>query len=118
MRSRVRSQVDRTQKEFYLREQLRAIQEELGMEISTEADELRARLNEKSLPTEVATKVRKEIDRLERTPPQSAEIAVLRSYIDWVLALPWNRSEERRVGKEGRDRGARYWSRDRGERRT
>src|SRR5438309_3253075 len=90
IRSRVRSQVDRTQKEFYLREQLRAIQEELGMEISTEVDELRARLNEKSLPVEVATKVRKEIDRLERTPPQSAEISVLRSYIDWVLALPWN----------------------------
>src|SRR5438045_5006175 len=94
MRSRVRSQVDRTQKEFYLREQLRAIQEELGMEISTEMDELRARLNEKSLPVEVATKVRKEIDRLERTPPQSAEIAVLRSYIDWVLALPWNERSE------------------------
>src|SRR5438067_3094445 len=94
IRSRVRSQVDRTQKEFYLREQLRAIQEELGMEMSTEADELRARLNEKSLPTEIATKVRKEIDRLERTPPQSAEIAVLRSYIDWVLALPWNERSE------------------------
>ena len=94
IRSRVRSQVDRTQKEFYLREQLRAIQEELGMEISTEVDELRARLNEKSLPAEVATKVRKEIDRLERTPPQSAEISVLRSYIDWVLALPWNERSE------------------------
>ena len=94
IRSRVRSQVDRTQKEFYLREQLRAIQEELGMEISTEMDELRARLNEKSLPAEVATKVRKEIDRLERTPPQSAEISVLRSYIDWVLALPWNERSE------------------------
>src|SRR5947209_13574518 len=94
IRTRVRSQVDRTQKEFYLREQLRAIQEELGMEMSTEADELRARLNEKSLPTEVATKVRKEIDRLERTPPQSAEISVLRSYIDWVLALPWNERSE------------------------
>src|SRR5437588_548927 len=94
IRSRVRSQVDRTQKEFYLREQLRAIQEELGMEISTEVDELRARLNEKSLPVEVATKVRKEIDRLERTPPQSAEISVLRSYIDWVLALPWNERSE------------------------
>jgi ATP-dependent Lon protease len=90
IRNRVRSQVDRTQKEFYLREQLRAIQEELGMETSSETDELRKRLAEKSLPTEVATKVRKEIDRLEHIPPQSAEIAVLRSYIDWVLALPWN----------------------------
>lgn len=90
IRSRVRSQVDRTQKEFYLREQLRAIQEELGMETTSEANELRDRIREKSPPPEVETKARKEIDRLERTPPQSAEIAVLRSYIDWILALPWN----------------------------
>ena len=90
IRNRVRSQVDRTQKEFYLREQLRAIQEELGMETSSEADELRIKLAEKSLPLEVVVKVRKEIDRLERTPAQSAEISVLRSYIDWVLALPWD----------------------------
>src|SRR5579884_1229059 len=94
IRSRVRSQVDRTQKEFYLREQLRAIQEELGMETSSETEELRAKLREKTLPAEVATKVRKEIDRLERTPAQSAEIAVIRSYIDWVLALPWNERSE------------------------
>ncbi len=90
IRSRVRSQVDRSQKEFYLREQLRAIQEELGMDNSSETDELRLKLKEKSLPREVAEKLRKEIDRLERTPAQSAEITVLRSYIDWVLALPWN----------------------------
>jgi ATP-dependent Lon protease len=89
IRNRVRSQVDRTQKEFYLREQLRAIQEELGMETSSEVNELLARLHEKSMPPEIAARVRKEIDRLERTPPQSAEIAVLRPYIDWLLALPW-----------------------------
>jgi ATP-dependent Lon protease len=89
IRSRVRSQVDRTQKEFYLREQLRAIQEELGLETTSESNELRERIAEKQLPPEVETRVRKEIDRLERTPPQSAEIAVLRSYIDWILALPW-----------------------------
>src|SRR5438270_11969876 len=57
IRSRVRSQVDRTQKEFYLREQLRAIQEELGMETSSEADELRTRLNEKNLPAEAIARV-------------------------------------------------------------
>ena len=96
IRSRIHSQVDRSQKEFYLREQLRAIQEELGMDISSETDELRAKLKEKVLPSEVAVKVRKEIDRLERTPAQSAEITVLRSYIDWMLALPWNeRTEDR-----------------------
>jgi len=94
IRSRVRSQVDRTQKEFYLREQLRAIQEELGMEISSEAEELRAKLKEKTLPNEVAAKIRKEIDRLERTPAQSAELAVIRSYIDWILALPWTESSK------------------------
>jgi ATP-dependent Lon protease len=94
IRSRVRSQVDRTQKEFYLREQLRAIQEELGLETTSEAGELRDRVKEKTLPTEVEAKVRKEIDRLERTPAQSAEIAVLRSYIDWVLALPWSERTE------------------------
>jgi ATP-dependent Lon protease len=95
IRSRVRSQVDRSQKEFYLREQLRAIQEELGIESSTEVDEVLAKLKEKRLPPEVDLKLRKEIDRLERTPAQSAEIAVIRSYIDWLLVLPWNeRSEE------------------------
>src|SRR5260370_1216491 len=59
------------------------------METSSEVNELRTRLNEKSMPSEIATRVRKEIDRLERTSPQSAEISVLRSYIDWILALPW-----------------------------
>jgi len=96
IRSRVRSQVDRSQKEFYLREQLRAIQEELGLDTSSEADELRAKLSEKTLLPAAEAKVRKEIDRLENTPAQSAEIAVLRSYIDWVLALPWTeRTEDR-----------------------
>ena len=94
IRSRVRSQVDRTQKEFYLREQLRAIQEELGMETSTEAEELRSKLREKTFPADVAAKARKEIDRLERTPVQSAELAVIRSYIDWLLALPWSESSK------------------------
>ncbi len=96
IRSRVRSQVDRSQKEYYLREQLRAIQEELGMEVLSEADELRAKLKEKELPPDVATKVYKEIERLERTPQQSAELTVIRSYIDWILALPWvERTEDR-----------------------
>src|SRR5437870_4887819 len=60
------------------------------METTSEVEELRARVNKKRLPAEAMAKVRKEIDRLERTPAQSAEVAVLRSYIDWVLALPWD----------------------------
>jgi ATP-dependent Lon protease len=96
IRRRVRSQVDQSQKEFYLREQMRAIQEELGMETLSEADELRAKLKEKSLPQEAEIKVRKEIERLERTSSQSAELTVIRSYIDWMLALPWHeRTEDR-----------------------
>src|SRR5439155_27082313 len=59
IRSRVRSQVDRTQKEFYLREQLRAIQEELGIETSSEVNELVFRLDEKSMPPQIAARVRK-----------------------------------------------------------
>ena len=107
IRSRVRSQVDRTQKEFYLREQLRAIQEELGMETSSEVNELLTRLNEKSMPPEITARVRKEIDRLERTPPQSAEIAIMRSYIDWLLALPWT---ERSDDSFSIEFTRRYWT--------
>src|SRR5260370_23102651 len=59
------------------------------METCNEVRELLARLNEKSMPPDITVRVRKEIDRLERTPPQSAEIAIMRSYIDWLLALPW-----------------------------
>ena len=67
---------------------------ELGIETSSEADELRTKLNEKQLPVEALQKLRKEIDRLERTPSQSAELTVMRSYIDWILALPWNEHSE------------------------
>src|SRR2546423_3192055 len=104
IRTRVRSQVDRTQKEFYLREQLRAIQEELGIDASTEANDLRAKLSEKVMPAEIAARVRKEIDRLERTPPQAAEVATLRSYIDWILALPWSERSEDQFSIEGTQR--------------
>ena len=96
IRSRVRSQMDQTQREFYLREQLRVIQRELGMETSSEAQELRDKLREKALPPDISARVRKEIDRLEHTSSQSAELTVIRSYIDWMLALPWNeRTEDR-----------------------
>lgn len=97
IRSRVRSQFDQTQKEIYLREQLRAIQAELGIEGASEANELREKLGEeadKGMPPAVVAKTSKEIDRLERTPPQSAEITAIRSYVDWVLALPWSAHTE------------------------
>jgi ATP-dependent Lon protease len=97
IRQRVRQQVDKNQKEYYLKEQLRAIQEELGHDTASEVQELRDRLAQKAPPPEVEAKVRKEIDRLERMPQHSAELVVLRNYIDWVLALPWNERTEDRL---------------------
>ncbi|EPZ49017.1 endopeptidase La [Alicyclobacillus acidoterrestris] len=88
---RVRKQMEKTQKEYYLREQMKAIQRELGDKEgrSSEVEELRAKLDEKQLPPEVHEKVEKEISRLERIPSASAEGTVVRTYIDWLLALPW-----------------------------
>ncbi len=97
IRQRVRQQVDKNQKEYYLKEQLRAIQEELGHDMANEVAELRERVGQKGLPAEVDVKVRKELDRLERMPPHSAELAVLRNYIDWILALPWQERTEDRL---------------------
>ena len=89
IRQRVRQQVDKNQREYYLKEQLRAIQEELGNDQANEVRELREKVAQKHLPAEVQTKVAKEIDRLERMPTHSAELVVLRNYLDWILALPW-----------------------------
>ena len=97
IRQRVRQQVDKNQREYYLREQLRAIQEELGQDQANEARELRDRVAQKGMPAEVFVKVSKEIDRLERTPAHSAEVVVLRNYLDWILALPWQERTEDRL---------------------
>jgi len=96
---RVRKQMEKTQKEYYLREQLKAIQKELGEkdERMAEVEEYRERLKEQNLPKEVAEKVSKEIDRLEKMPSSVAESGVIRTYLDWLLALPWNVETEDRL---------------------
>ncbi len=93
---RVRKQMEKTQKEYYLREQMKAIQKELGDgdERAAEVEELRSKLAELTVPQEVEEKALKEIDRLSKMPPMAAEATVVRNYIDWILALPWNKLTE------------------------
>ncbi|WP_281171047.1 endopeptidase La [Alicyclobacillus contaminans] len=96
---RVRKQMERTQKEYYLREQMKAIQKELGEREGRtgEVEELRATMRKKALPEPVVERLEKELDRLERIPASSAEGTVARTYIDWLLALPWLESASSKV---------------------
>jgi ATP-dependent Lon protease len=89
--SRAQSEVDRSQREYYLREQLKAIQTELGEgdPWTREISELRSRVEGISLPEEAKIRVIKEIDRLSQMPPMSPEVSILRTYIDWIIELPW-----------------------------
>ena len=89
---RVRKQMEKTQKEYFLREQMKAIQQELGEkdERTSEAEEYRQKMKDQDLPKEVAERVAKEIDRLEKMSPMSAESGVIRTYLDWLLGLPWS----------------------------
>lgn len=93
---RVKKQMEKTQKEYYLREQMKAIQKELGDKEGRagEVDELRKQLKESKAPDRVKEKIEKEIERLEKTPPTSAEGNVIRTYIDWLLSLPWDKKTE------------------------
>lgn len=94
--SRVKKQMEKTQKEYYLREQMKAIQRELGDKEGRtgEVEELREELEKLSAPDSVKEKVEKEIDRLEKIPTSSAEGGVVRTYIDWLLELPWEETTE------------------------
>jgi len=89
--SRAQSEVDRTQREFYLREQMRVIQTELGEgdPWTRELVELRNRVEGISLPEEAKVRALKEIDRLVQMPPMSPEVGIIRTYIDWIIELPW-----------------------------
>src|SRR5262252_2082699 len=99
IRSRVKKQMERSQKEYYLNEQMRAIQKELGEkdEFKNEIQELEEKLAEHSLPEHAEDRCKKEIRKLKMMSPMSAEATVVRNYIDWILSLPWNKQKEEKI---------------------
>ena len=93
--SRVKRQMEKAQKEYYLNEKMKAIQKELSRDENSEIDELKMKLEAAGMPRETFKKATQELKRLEMMPPMSAESTVSRNYIDWLLAVPWKkRSKE------------------------
>ena len=89
--SQARGEIDRSQREYFLRQQLRAIQQELGEgeELAEEIASYRRLVDEKEIPEEAREEIERQIRRLERSHPDSAETGVLRTYLDWLTGLPW-----------------------------
>ena len=96
IQSQVKGDMDKSQREYYLRQQLKAIKEELGEkdEATVEIDEYRAKIEEKNLPDEARKEAERELDRLSRMHPSSAEYTVASTYLDWITALPWHDSSK------------------------
>jgi len=96
IKRRVKKQVEKTQKDFYLNEQMRAIQKEMGDkdDLRNEINELERRLKQKRMPEEAVKKIKQEIKKLQMMTPMSAEATVVRNYIDWVLDMPWYEKTE------------------------
>jgi ATP-dependent Lon protease len=93
--TRVKRQMERAQKEYYLNEKLKAIQKELGRGEKSETDELKKKIDTAGMPKDVHEKAIQELKRLELMPPMSAESTVSRNYLDWLIAVPWKkRSKE------------------------
>lgn len=89
IRNNARESMNRSQKEFYLREQLRAIKQELGEDDAEDIEDMRQKFTQLKASDEVKAEVKRQINRLERTAPDSMEAAVIRNYLEWVFSLPW-----------------------------
>jgi ATP-dependent Lon protease len=102
IQSQVESEIDKGQREFFLRQQLKAIQEELGEvdEAAAEAADLRERIEAAGLPEHAAKQAERELSRFERLPPQSAEHGTIRNYLEWLADLPWSKSTEDHIDLE------------------
>jgi ATP-dependent Lon protease len=96
IQSQVHSEMEKSQREYFLRSQMKAIQEELGEgdEQQAEISELRAQIEEANLPEEAEKQARRELDRLAKLPSAAAEYGVIRTYLEWILSLPWNETTD------------------------
>ena len=94
VQARVKKQLERNQKDYYLREQVKAIQTELGDGEATDTEELRARMEKTPLNDEARQRVEKELERLSRMAPGTPEVGMARTYIEWILDLPWGKETQ------------------------
>src|SRR5512136_2003026 len=94
IQTRVKKQMERAQKEYYLNEKIKAIQKELGRGEKSEFDELKKKVDAAGMPKEVHEKAVQELKKLEAMPPMSAESTVSRNYLDWLLAVPWKKKSK------------------------
>ncbi len=99
IRGRVKRQMEKTQREYYLNEQMKAIQKELGEleEVPNELDALAKKLEKSGMPTEAREKCKAELNKLKMMSPMSAEATVSRNYLDWMLSLPWKKHSKLRA---------------------
>ncbi|MDO8915942.1 MAG: endopeptidase La [Coriobacteriia bacterium] len=99
IQSRVKDQMTKSQREYFLREQLKAIQQELGQfdEVQAEIDEYKERIRTAGMPEIVEEKALKELGRLEKMPQAAAETGVIRTYLDWLVGLPWTAMDDERL---------------------